>query len=338
MVSPWVLPVLLLVVVVAALLGWVRGRRRTHRTRATPVANTDYLQEVPAYRRRMSVLRTGLAVAAGFLLLTAVAAATLAARPVDRDTRSEVLATRDIVLCLDVSGSMIELDTQIVQKFDQLVESFDGERIALNVWNTTSRTVFPLTDDYSLVQEELDAAAEALDFPLDSWIYDQADLERLERFLAGTVSSESDSSSLVGDGLATCVLAFDEQGGERSRSIILATDNIVLGSPVYELTEAADLAAERDISVHGLYAVLEEYADPQAQAEFEEVITEHGGLYYAADDPAAVDGIIEDIAEQQAVELDAEPELVVTDRPDSVLPYLVIGLTGMLALLWRLRA
>jgi Ca-activated chloride channel family protein len=218
-----------------------------------------------------------------------------------------------------------------------MVESFEGERIALSVWNNTSRTVFPLTDDYALVKEELDAAASALDFDLDAWVYDQEALEKLENFLVGTVSLDNESSSLVGDGLATCALAFDASDTERSRTIILATDNLVLGTPIYTLPEAASFAAERDITVHGMYASLTDADSASAKAEMQEVITGHGGLFLEADDPAAVAGIIEDIEAQQAVDLDADPQLVITDRPDRWYGWLVVGLAAFLLVVWRVR-
>ncbi|UNX54692.1 hypothetical protein MF406_17745 [Georgenia sp. TF02-10] len=332
--SPWLVPAVLLAVVGAAVAGWLRRGRPAPRAW---VANSAFLAALPGFRRRLRRLRTGLGAAAGALAVVAVATAVLAARPVDRDVRAEALATRDIVLCLDVSGSMIELDSQIVRTFGELVDSFAGERIALNVWNNTTRTVFPLTDDYPLVRAELDEAAETLNFDLDAWFYDAEAVARLEEFLTGTVSLDSEASSLVGDGLATCALSFDEADADRSRSIILATDNLVLGAPIYTLPAAHALAAERDITVHALYASLADADSAAARAELARVVTGGGGLFLEADDPAAVAGLIEEINAQQAVDLDANPEVVLTDRPDRWFGWLVAGLGALLVLLWRVR-
>lgn len=337
MVTPWLLPVVLALVAGAALAGWLRGRR-ARRDGVTPVANSAYVRTLPSYGRRLRTLRLGLALAAAALSVTALATASLTARPVDRDVRSEVLATRDIVLCLDVSGSMIELDSQVVATFSRLVESFEGERIALHVWNNTTRTVFPLTDDYALVKAELDAAARVLDFDLDAWLYDPVALADLERFLTGTVSLSDQASSLVGDGLASCALAFDDADSPRSRSIVLATDNLVLGTPIYSLRAAAELAAERDITVHGLYASMGDVDSDLAREEMEEIVTAGGGLFFEADDPAAVERIIEEIGAHEAVELDATEELVLTDRPDRWFGWLVGSLAVGLLAAWRVRA
>ncbi|HLT84323.1 MAG TPA: VWA domain-containing protein, partial [Phototrophicaceae bacterium] len=297
-----------------------------------------YLRRLPTYRRRMRLYQVALGGVGVFAIVAALGSALLLARPAERDVRAEVLATRDIVLCLDVSGSMIEFDTEIVQTFSEMVESFDGERIALSVWNSTSRTVFPLTDDYALVTDELDAAATALDFDLDALVHAPEALDRLEEFVAGTMSLDPNSSSLVGDGLATCAYAFDETDTERSRSIIIATDNQVLGEPIYGLQEAADLAAERDIRLYGLFASSDESYSPENEEAYRQAITGHGGLVYNADDPGAVDAIIADIASQQAVELEAEPEVVITDRPETVLWIAVAGVAALVLAAWRLRS
>src|SRR5690625_5272575 len=258
MLWPWLIPIALGMVLLAAVLGWFRPRLPRRERVVRWVANTSYLKRLPTYRRRMRMYQVALGGLGVFALVAALGSSLLLARPADRDVRAEVLATRDIVLCLDVSGSMIEFDTEIVQTFAEMVESFDGERIALSVWNSTSRTVFPLTDDYALVTEELQEAAEALDIDLDALFHSPEALDRLEGCVTGTMSLDPNSSSLVGDGLATCAFAFDDSETERSRSIILATDNQVLGEPIYSLQEAADLVADRDIRLYGLFTASEE--------------------------------------------------------------------------------
>src|SRR5690606_2953411 len=284
----WLIPVVLGLVLVAGVVGWFMPRAPRTERRVRWLANTSYLRRLPTYRRRMRLYQVALGGVGVFAIVAALGSALLLARPAERDVRAEVLATRDIVLCLDVSGSMIEFDTEIVQTFSEMVESFDGERIALSVWNSTSRTVFPLTDDYALVTDELDAAATALDFDLDALVHAPEALDRLEEFVAGTMSLDPNSSSLVGDGLATCAYAFDETDTERSRSIIIATDNQVLGEPIYGLQEAADLAAERDIRLYGLFASSDESYSPENEEAYRQAITGHGGLVYNADDPGAV--------------------------------------------------
>lgn len=58
-------------------------------------------------------------------------------------------------------------------------------------------------------------------------------------------------ASLIGDGLASCVMRFDHADEQRARSIILATDNELNGSPpIVSLKEAADYSASKKIRIY----------------------------------------------------------------------------------------
>jgi Ca-activated chloride channel homolog len=337
----WALWAVIGAVVVLGIVGWFARRPRTRPRDVTWVANASYLPTLPSFRSRLTRYKLLISVVAVILLGTTVAAGLLASRPVDRQVRSDELATRDIVLCLDVSGSMLEFDTQVVERFLELLPSFQGERIALSIWNSTSRTVFPLTDDYALVEEELTYAAEVLDFDVDSltdYSFDPEHYDRLIKYLNGTVGMGQNESSLIGDGLATCALMFDEADTERSRSIILATDNQVLGNPVYTLGEAGDLVADKGISLFGIYAGEVTSSSEAEEKEYRDVVEGHDGLFFSAEDPDLVSQVVDQIAAQQAVDLDADTEVVITDRPEKFFSWLVVAIGVYVLAIWRLRA
>ncbi|RYV52817.1 vWA domain-containing protein [Pengzhenrongella frigida] len=322
-------------------VAWLLARRRAPRPGALPISGSAWVARVPQVRRwlrRYRALRVATAVT---LVAAAVSAAVLASRPVEREVRVERLGSRDIVLCLDVSGSMTPFDSAIVETFARLVDSFAGERIALSVFNSTSRTVFPLTDDYTLALEELDEASGALAFDYESFDYEDADqvaeFERLLTFLAGT-EGVPDQSSLIGDGLAACALQFDEQATDRSRSIILATDNYVSGEPLYTLAQAVELVDGRDVSLVGLFGGEVDLRGGPQESEYREEVLAVDGLYFTADDPAAIEGIVADVQSQQAVDLDAAPEVVDTDRPKPWFGILAVAVVALVLLQWRLRS
>lgn len=337
---PWAIALAVALLAAAVVVGYLTRRGPRTPPNVRWVANSSYLTELPSFRARMAQYRIGLAAVLLVTLTGGVAAGVLLARPVDRSVENSELATRDIVLCLDVSGSMIGYDAEIVDRFLQLVDSFDGERIALSIWNQTSRTVFPLTDDYTLIKEELTAARDALDFDvssLDNGSYNPGKLDNLLRFITGTEGGDESSTSLVGDGLVSCGLLFDEADAERSRSIILATDNQLIGTPIFTLAEAADFVTERQIGLVGIYSGESTTTSSQEQKEFRDVVTSHEGLYFQASDPAAVDAIIDRIQSQQAVDLDATPEVIITDRPAPALWVLAGAFAVLVTVAWRLR-
>lgn len=321
---PWLVPVVLGVVVVAVVVGLVLRDRST----TTGVANTEDLRRVPAlraWRVRYRALRVGLAVA---VAAAAVAAAVLAARPVTVEERTRELANRDIVLCLDVSGSMVAYDERVVATFERLVDGFTGERVALSVFDSTSSTVFPLTDDYALVTEQLRAAREAFADP---------GADGAEVIYRGTSGLEG-QASLVGDGLASCALLFDQFDADRSRSVVLATDNEVWGAPLYTLPDAAALAASRGVVLHALFAPGRESFAASTAAEMRIAAESTGGTFAATEDAGAVPGILARVQASQLAAMDADPERVVTDDADGWLVLLYVAGLATVVLAWRVRA
>ncbi|MCL3792697.1 VWA domain-containing protein [Actinomyces sp. 186855] len=271
------------------------------------------------------------------------ASATLAGRPVAVTERSDTLSTRDIVLCLDTSTSMLTTDAHILQTFSELLDSFDGERVALVAWNTTAQTMVPLTDDYDLLRRELREVAEVLDFVP---VYGSNALYDYYEAFIGTFG-DVEASSLIGDGLASCALAFDRQVEDRSRTVILASDNQVQDPyhlQIYSLAEAADLAPERGVRLISIYGADPDLLDPsltqadleQARAELESVTTGHGGLFYESDDAGAAAGIVRELEQDQVEEVEGDVVTLVSDEPALPAAWLLGCVLALLALAaWR---
>lgn len=323
--QPWILlPAAVGVVVLVAALWLVLGRRR--RTGTVALANTDLLRRLPQFRaavRRHRLREAGVAVLA---LALAAAAVVGAARPVDRQVLQRSQDNRDIVLCLDVSGSMIDVDAQVIDTFRRLAEGFKGERISMVIFNSTAVPVFPLTDDYAFVDEQLERARNALQT-----------LDPEDSFFAGTLNG--DGSSLIGDGLATCARSFDHPELPRARSIILATDNEAAGRSLFSLPEAGQLAQRDGIQVYGINPSDSPASSPAR--EMRSVVTSTGGLYYALDDTGAVPEILDQVAQREGSRIPSTPQVVTTDQPGT--PVVLAGLALLLLLAvrrlrWRPRS
>ncbi|GGJ25011.1 vWA domain-containing protein [Paenarthrobacter histidinolovorans] len=323
----WILPLAAAAVAVSTLL-YLR-RRRPLPTR--PVAHGDRLTGLPEYQHALRRYRIRLVLAALLSALFLLAAAITAARPALRSTEQPEIRNRDIVLCLDVSGSMTSTDAALAAVFKDLAKEFDGERIGMVIFDSSSVQLFPLTDDYDYAQEQLTHAEKAL---VDGagWFFD------------GTWNGEG--SSLIGDGLASCVQSFpdadtngtaDTNGNEdtkRSRSVVLATDNFVSGASIFSLSEAGALAASKNVKVHALNPSDMDYGDDPGQpgAQLKAAAESTGGSYSTLESPDAVPGIVRQVQETEATSYLSAPRSVVADAPAWPLGVALLAGMGMLVL------
>jgi len=322
----WWMPLLWLVPI-AAVAFWVLRRRRAAKAvsaSSLPVANSQRLTELPGYTRALRRYQALLAGIAASILILVLVAVGLTMRFASLEVTQPDLKNRDIVLCLDVSGSMVDYDSEIVDVFSDLADEFEGERISLVVFNASAVTYFPLTSDYEYIQKQFAEIKE-------SFGSDEATYYR------GTLIG--DGSSLVGDGLATCSVRFDATDEPRSRSVILVTDNLIAGKPIFTLEEAGALATERDVRVYGINpgdTTAKSYLDELA-TEFKTVIEATGGSYYPLDDPNGIPSIVDQITAEQAALMKGPVQLVRHDEPGLLVVLAFIGVAGLLAFAWRLK-
>jgi len=319
---PLAAAVFIAAVVVAVVL--VRRSRAEHAALSLPIAHGDRLTSLPSYRAALRRYRILVIAAVSLVVLALLASVTLASRPAAPTVATPDLASRDIVLCLDVSGSMVDYDAEIVDVFATLSQEFTGERISLVLFNASAVTYFPLSSDYDYIARQLERLQESF-------------TENDDTIYSGTLLG--DGSSLIGDGLAACSLRFDTPEADRSRSIILATDNLLAGNAIYTLPQAGQLAAESDIRVYGINpgdTAAREYLDSLA-VEYQSVVEATGGAYYALDDPDAIPAIVDRITSEQAAALPGAPATVQRDAPAWPFLALLLAVGGYFVLAWRLK-
>lgn len=313
--------VLIVAVGIGLLLGWNRGAPEASVPSAL-VSRAERLRTLPSFRtsvrRRMGILSGILILGSISVLLGGV----VAARPMSAQTVQPVNTSRDIMLCLDVSGSMRDVDLEVLEVFQELLEGFDGERIGLTIFNSSPVQVFPLTDDYVFIREQLERIRQSFDFTAETpehWV--------------GTLNGPG--SSLIGDGLAACSMRFDNLDEERSRSVILATDNELVGASILTLEEAAAFSASNGVRVYALNPVQGKDAEVSEQLVRAAQIT--GGESYALRETTTVDDIITEIQKQEASALKGQAQVVRVDTPNLWIAVLLVAVLGFLVLLWRVR-
>lgn len=253
------------------------------------------------------------------LIVIALGTVAVMARPTHVDGESSTSSTRDIILCLDVSGSTLPYDREVIATYRDLVQHFQGERIGLSIFNSTSRTVFPLTDDYDLVEQQLSHAEEILKDVVDQASIDQMTDEQYQDiadWLEGT-QNRKDVTSLIGDGLVSCAAMLpefsendasndkasaSETSPDRAASIVLATDNVLSGEPLYQLNEALSLTQQSNIVVDGLYSGAKETNNDKNAQEMKTQIESHGGVFLQQSSNTTVNALVRKIEDQHTKE------------------------------------
>jgi len=322
----WWMPFLWLAVIAAVVfvLLWLRKKRGGTDAASLPIANSERLTTLPGYARALARYRALLAGVCASIVVLLLVGIGLTMRFASVDVRQPELKSRDIVLCLDVSGSMIDYDSEVVDVFSELAEEFEGERISLVIFNASAVTYFPLTSDYEYIQRQFTKLQDEFVSPEQS-------------YYEGTLIG--DGSSLVGDGLASCATKFDSPDKPRSRSVILVTDNLIAGEQIFSLPEAGQLAAERNVRVYGINpgdTSSKSYLDELA-TEFKEVVEATGGGYYALADKENIPAIVDSITAEQAALLKGPVQLVRTDEPGFFVLLAFLGVAGLFLLGWRLK-
>ena len=297
----WV-AITLSVIVIVWLVVWSlpTPARATSRS-AVLVANAARLRRIPRFRvlaRRRQVEMLVRVVAVLFLLGGTIL---LSSRLTSVQTHAPEVRNRDIMLCLDVSGSMVSYDEDLVREFAKITENLAGERIGLTIWSGVAVTVFPLTDDYDFVTEQLEQSAQKLasgDFG----------------YTAGTYIGDA-RGSLISDGLVSCVDRFDRSDEERGRAVVLASDNDPVGKPVFSLEEASDYAAEQDVVVYGL-GTPDMIPVPAGPESFETAVENTGGTFTTMGSDGSISSIAQGINSLEAARSKKPARVSVIDEPE----------------------
>jgi Ca-activated chloride channel family protein len=324
---PW-LVVLLGLLVVALLVVWFRIWWRRHPTGASYVAHATRLRSLPRYRTLLQRRRLLGGFGSLAALVACVGGIVLGGRVQETQVMDRDEAARDIMLCLDASGSTAPWNIEVVQEFRNIVEGLEGERIGLTVWNNAALTKFPLTDDYAFVLDRLDEAEAA--FAGWSEIYPS---EGFDDYTAGTWSEDREyQSSLVADGLVSCVQRFDRLDEDRGRALVLATDGEQRGRGVYNLREAGEYAAADGVVVH----VIANPGEPQKDGDIDGLqaaASNTGGTFAQLGTGGSAEDVVEEINELEAAKIQRPPLVQTLDEPRTGQVVAGIGV-GLLVLVW----
>lgn len=301
----------------------------------------DYLKNDSMFKTRLvwhTILKYVLIV---LIIASIVISGFLMARPYKTESKQLANYNRDIILCMDISTTCDHLNAELIDKLEDIVRELNGERFGIVIFNSSPVLLCPLTNDYNYILQVLDKVKEGLKMRLDytnGKILFSDKLYEMDAYITnGTlVDNETRGSSIIGDGLAAACLDFYdyEEKPDRTRVIILSTDNDLLGEEIVTLPEAGEMCQQRDITVFGVGT---EIMDPDQRQMMKDTVEGTGGKFYYGEDRDMVENIVDDIRAQIATLDDTQYEIVENEMPQKSFGLLLFTLSLMLLVAFILK-
>ncbi len=325
-------PAVIIIVIVAIAIYFIFSKVKKEKyTIGSKIANTKYLKNSSYYKKKIKqynlIKKIIYLVFGSSILLSTI----LISRLAKVDTINNDQYNRDIFLCMDVSASVDELNTELVESLKDTVKKLNGERFGISIFNTSSVVLVPLTDDYDYVIGVLGEIKKSLEANNSTYTSSSSDDFFYVRnyIYSGTLEgNETRGSSLIGDGLASCVYSFSNLDEERTRIIILSTDNDLAGTPLVTLDDAAKISRSKGIKVFGIGTKIMSSEDRIALKEAVE--STHGKLYNHSN--STVDSIVKDIESTSKSLLKNQIETKKVDIPQVPFILLIISIIGLIVI------
>ena len=303
----FVLPLVAVIAIsIATILRFRKKKlRKPKHDKSSLIAHTKTIRELPEYKAAKKHYNMLLCLAAALFVVSMSSITVVTSRPVSVEETHSDQKNRDIMLCLDVSGSMSNNINELLDYYKNLVERMQGERFGVTIFDGIYVTLSPLSDDYLAVSEVLQDLKDNFD---------------------------NYGSALWGAAV-------------RSRSIVIATDNYANRSQEVNIKQAAAYARSYDITVYGLNTgeamSMTNYAGQAESAsgkEFREAVLMTGGSYYLfAGSKYSIEEIAEQISQQESAIFEGAGQVVRRDIPKVPAVIAAVSLLLFMFIIWRLK-
>ncbi len=297
-----------------------KAKERQPKKQVKPFANTIDIRNLPEYRSAKKKYHLMIGLLSIIFIATVVTTTVLIARPVSVTIAKPSYENRDIMFCVDYNGIANNYTKDMLVYFSEIMNNLQGQRIGMTLFGDTYIMLSPLSDDYVALSDLL------LDI--------KESPETYSSFIHVPHTGDQMGESEVGASLVGCVNGFDKLNEEeRSRTIILITENKSPENPVVSLAEATSYAKQKGISVYGI-----NFTD--SDKDFREAMLATGGAYYvfndASDDAYMAKEISDNILAQEAARFEGTDTLIYKDTPLTATLILAICLTLFFIAVWRL--
>ena len=313
-------------------------RRRKKFKKGVIVANTKYVKKTGYFKYLNAKYHVYNILIKVTCILVILLFAVITARLYKTKKHEEEFDNRDIMLCMDFSPSVKGLNREIIKTMKKTVEKLKDERFGITIFNNAAITLVPLTTDYSYVLYMLDLMEKFVGISNESLYYRPSSSQTAqEKYLISIFYSGINAlsgASLVGDGLASCANTFNDDV-DRTKVIILSTDNMISGTQIITVPQAAAYAKKKGIKVYPIGTTSIKNR-PKYRDGLVDVANTTGGVYFDFAD-YSVNEINKKIQELNKNSMVKTAYVTKKDLPELLVPYLLYLIPILFALDWRVR-
>lgn len=173
------------------------------------VTDSALIEKLPSYKKVKTRLRRLRFIESSLVLLLLIGLSILVARPVMPVNTYSTEKSRDIVILLDVSGSVKPVIPDMLDSIKEIIRQNPGERFSIVTFSGLGNTVMPLTRDPVAIDDTLNLLYRVYKDNNDP------DYQFSDRNGGGTD---------IGEGVLTAVNRFDNLEQYKSRNIIILSD------------------------------------------------------------------------------------------------------------------
>ena len=147
--------VIVFLIIISILIFFLSKKKVNKYITGSKIANTHYLKSSDYYKQKVKKYSIIKKMVLSLFFISFICCSILLSRLTKVQTIKTNQYNRDIYLCMDVSSSVDELNLELVETLKSTVNKLHGERFGISIFNTSSVTLVPLTDDYTYVIDTL---------------------------------------------------------------------------------------------------------------------------------------------------------------------------------------
>ena len=266
-------PLLFIIILVIILIYvFLFKKNITKYTKGTKITNISYLEKTKYYKDLLLKYNITKYIIYFLFTISIISSIILICRP---QVKEEDIQEKDIIICMDVSSSVNKSNINLTNTYKHIIKKINNKNIGIIIFNTSSVTLSPLTNDYKYINNILTIINKSIKEENNS------DAKLYIRNYINTSSIEDykeKGTSLIGEGLSSCIYSFTNN--KNNKIIIFSTDNNQQGINYINLINISNIAKDKNIKI---FSIGTDNINKENKKELIEITNNTNGKYYDPD-------------------------------------------------------